>query len=101
MKAGEHARLSAGCKRGGRSHATIRGPMPRWTPALFAEVCLVAAVLFCPLALGGAPTWTLWPLALFALGALACSAFSVPSGQGHARPGFAIVLVAGAVLVAL
>jgi len=67
--------------------------------SLGAEAALAGLIVLCPLALGGAPTWVLWPL----VGLAALSILLAGIGawrQGHALhvPLLAVPLVAGAVL---
>jgi tetratricopeptide (TPR) repeat protein len=65
--------------------------------SLGAEAALAGLIVLCPLALGGAPTWVLWPLV--GLSALASLLAGVGAWrQGHALhvPLLAVPLVAGA-----
>jgi tetratricopeptide (TPR) repeat protein len=67
--------------------------------SLGAEVTLAGLVVLCPLALGGAPTWVLWPLVGLAAVAILLAAVGARR-QGHALhvPLLALPLVAGAAL---
>jgi tetratricopeptide (TPR) repeat protein len=67
--------------------------------SLGAEATLAGLVILCPLALGGAPVWVLWPLVGLAAGAFALAGVGARR-QGHALhvPLLAVPLVVGAVL---
>ncbi len=66
---------------------------------LGAEAALAGLVVFCPLALGGAPTWVLGPLVGLATLALVLAGMGARR-QGHALhvPWLALPLLAGAAL---
>jgi tetratricopeptide (TPR) repeat protein len=67
--------------------------------SLGAEAALAGLIVLCPLALGGAPTWVLWPLVGLAILAIALAGVGARR-QGHALhvPLLAVPLVAGAAL---
>ena len=69
---------------------------------LAAEGALWASVFFCPLALGGAPAWTLWPLCVLA-GVAAVTAAIGSRRRSHllALPAFTAPLVFGVLLCLL
>lgn len=70
--------------------------------ATAAEAFLIGALLCLPLALGGAPIWALWPLALLSGLAIALTAAAAIRTRRRLRiPMLAMVPFAGAVLCAL
>ncbi|XXF79129.1 O-antigen ligase family protein [Myxococcaceae bacterium GXIMD 01537] len=69
--------------------------------SLAAEAALAALVVFCPLALGGAPKWTLWPLVLLSGAAAVLAAVGARrQGQLLHIPLLALPLFGGALLCA-
>jgi tetratricopeptide (TPR) repeat protein len=67
--------------------------------SLGAEVALAGLVVLCPLALGGAPTWVLWPLVgLAAVASLLAGVGALRLGHALHVPLLALPLVAGAAL---
>lgn len=70
--------------------------------SLAGEATLWALAFFCPLALGSAPGWTLWPLVLFSFAAAGLSAIGAARmNQGLSLPFFAALPALGALLCAL
>ena len=66
---------------------------------LGAEGALWASAFFCPLALGGSPAWTLWPLCVLSgLAAVTAAMGSRRRGHSLALPAFTAALVFGVVL---
>lgn len=70
--------------------------------SLAAEIALWIAVVWCPLALGGAPVWALWPFAILAgVSLVLASVGARRQGQGLHVPLVACGLLLGAALCAL
>src|SRR2546425_11509008 len=72
------------------------------TSMVAAEALLWAVVFFCPLALGSAPSWTLWPLAtLSGLAAVFACTGARRLGRSLQIPMFAAVLALACILCLL
>jgi len=78
----------------------FRRPISTFTPV--AELALWAAAFACPLALGGAPIWALWPLCILsAVAAISGAVGSLRSHRSIALPPFAAALALSAALCLL